>query len=288
MQKGTTLRLLFPQWQGGVNYDYAFGAELLAAILPPNSQDALVKVCLEDDTIDELVMENGIVGERVLLKQLQQVQTILQSQQPEKVIVIGGDCSVSLGPFDYLKETYQEKLGILWLDAHPDVAELKNSTHAHEMVLANLLGKGSKNLLKQTGHFFAPSEVMLGGLVEESLRPMDQLVKKMSLRFATPETLAENSSPILEWLEAEKIEKLAIHFDLDVLSPEDFRSIYPAEPYLKSFDAAIGKMTLSQIGRILTDVSELSEIVGLSITERLPWDAIRLRKTLEKVSIFKK
>jgi len=123
MQKGTTLRLLFPQWQGGVNYDYAFGAELLAAILPPSSQDTLVKVCLEDDTIDELVTENGIVGERVLLKQLQQVQTILQSQQPEKVIVIGGDCSVSLGPFDYLKETYQEKLGILWLDAHPDVAE---------------------------------------------------------------------------------------------------------------------------------------------------------------------
>jgi len=153
------------------------------------------------------------------------------------------------------------------------------------MVLANLLGKGSKNLLKQTGHFFAPSEVMLGGLVEESLRPMDQLVKKMPLRFATPEMLAENSSPILE---AEKIEKLAIHFDLDVLSPEDFRSIYPAEPYLKSFDAAIGKMTLPQIGRILTDVSELSEIVGLSITEHLPWDAMRLRKTLENVSIFKK
>lgn len=74
-----------------------------------------------------------------------------------------------------------------------------------------------------------------------------------------------------------------------MLSPADFRSIYPAEPYSdpEKFPAAVGRMTLQEVGRVLKDVSTIAEIVGLSITEHLPWDAFNLRKMLSEISIFK-
>lgn len=82
---------------------------------------------------------------------------------------------------------------------------------------------------------------------------------------------------------------LAVHWDLDVLSPTDFRCIYPAEPYtdVTAFPAAVGRMKLNSIGRLLNDVAVLADIVGLSITEHLPWDAFNMRKMLSDISIFK-
>lgn len=80
-----------------------------------------------------------------------------------------------------------------------------------------------------------------------------------------------------------------MHWDLDVLSPNDFRAILTGMPYidLDSFPAAVGRMTLDEIERILNDVSEKAEIVGFSIAEHMPWDAMNLRKTLLNISIFK-
>ena len=45
-------------------------------------------------------------------------------------------------------------------------------------------------------------------------------------------------------------------------------------------------MKLKEIVRLLTDVSEKAEIVGMSITEHLPWDAFRLRDALSQIHIF--
>lgn len=73
---------------------------------------------------------------------------------------------------------------------------------------------------------------------------------------------------------------------MDVLTPKDFRSILPAEPYLEDFPAAIGEMTLAQVVRVLKYVSTKAEIVGLGIAEHMPWDAMNLRKALSEISIF--
>ena len=53
------------------------------------------------------------------------------------------------------------------------------------------------------------------------------------------------------------------------------------------FPAAVGKMTLQEVGRVIKDASAMAEIVGLSITEHLPWDAFNLRKMLSEISIFR-
>lgn len=283
-----TLRLVFPQWQGGNNPNYVFGSELLSHIVPQSNKAETIRVTVEKDFSQELPLENGVIGESGLLEQLAEAERILAEKAPEKVITLGGDCSISQAPFDYLHGRYPESLGILWLDAHSDMSTIKDSTRGHMMVLGNLLGHGAPQFAEKVQHPFKVEQVMLAGLKYEELRPCDHQVDDLKMNYLTPAELAEDSQLLIEWINQNQFKQLAIHFDLDVLSPQDFRSINPGKPYLdlEKFPAPIGTMTLDQIGRIIQDVSEKTEIVGFSIGEHLPWDAINLRRTLESVEIF--
>lgn len=283
-----TLRLVFPQWQGGNNPNYVFGSELLSHIVPQSNKAETIRVAVEKDFSQELPLENGVIGESGLLEQLAEAERILVEKAPEKVITLGGDCSISQAPFDYLHGRYPESLGILWLDAHSDMSTIKDSTRGHMMVLGNLLGHGAPQFAEKVQYPFKVEQVMLAGLKYEELRPCDHQVDDLKMNYLTPAELAEDSQLLIEWINQNQFKQLAIHFDLDVLSPQDFRSINPGKPYLdlEKFPAPIGTMTLDQIGRIIQDVSEKTEIVGFSIGEHLPWDAINLRRTLESVEIF--
>ena len=188
-------------------------------------------------------------------------------------------------PF-YLSGKYGEKLGILWLDAHPDVSTVETSTRNHEMVLNNLISGEGSTLASMVKNPINKNKVMLAGLIYDDLREKDQIVNIKKISYATPSQLKNDSNILVDWIQKENIKHVAVHFDLDVLDPQDFRSIYPAEPYLESFDAAIGELKLEHIGRILGDISKYSNIVGLTIAEHLPWDAMRLRNMLSEVSIF--
>ncbi|BBM18658.1 arginase [Enterococcus avium] len=283
-----TLRLVFPQWQGGNNPNYVFGSELLSHIVPQSNKAETIRVTVEKDFSQELPLENGVIGESGLLEQLAEAERILAEKAPEKVITLGGDCSISQAPFDYLHGRYPESLGILWLDAHSDMSTIKDSTRGHMMVLGNLLGQGAPQFSEKVQHPFKVEQVMLAGLKYEELRPCDHQVDDLKMNYLTPAELAEDSQLLIEWINQNQFKQLAIHFDLDVLSPQDFRSINPGKPYLdlEKFPVPIGTMTLDQIGGIIQDVSEKTEIVGFSIGEHLPWDAINLRRTLESVEIF--
>lgn len=86
-------------------------------------------------------------------------------RNPDKVVTVGGNCMVSLAPFDYLHGKY-ENVGIVWIDAHPDVSTL-NDGHpsAHAMVLGSLLGQGAPQLVSRMRHpVFKPSDVLHVGL----------------------------------------------------------------------------------------------------------------------------
>ena len=280
-----TVKLIFPQWQGGNNPDYAFGSILLQHIVPTHPSIETIQVPV-DLNFNKIEMKHEIEGEQMLLQQLQAVYQILEDRQPDKVIIVGGDCAVSQAPFDYLHGKYQDTFGVLWLDAHPDVSTIKHSTRNHEMVLENLMsGKGS-TIADTIKYPINDKKVMLAGLIYDELREKDKNVDKRHLHYATPHLLKENSDSILNWIKDNHIKHLAIHFDLDVLDPKDFRSIYPAEPHLANFDAAIGKLNLSDITRIVQDVSHMVTIVGFTIAEYLPWDAMRLRETLSNIPIF--
>lgn len=281
----STLELVLPQWQGGNNPDYQLGSELLATIVPQTHTIDRVKVPVSTDPLP--AQTTGIDGEATLLNQFQTTTNILNLKHPERVITLGGDCSISEAPFDYLNGRYDD-FGIIWLDVHPDVANDHNSHHVHEMVLANLLNAGAPTFNNQVTHHIAPDHVMLAGLKYDELRDMDQTVNQSNLAYATPADLRHDNHAVIDWLQTNHIRHVAVHWDLDVLDPNDFRSIYPAEPHtdVNQFPAAVGELTLQQVFSLLTEIGQTSDLVGLSIAEHLPWDAINLRRGLAGLPIF--
>lgn len=281
-----TIRIVNQQWQGGMNKDYSFGARLLSHIVPPSYSADTETIFVP---ISEEAHSNGQVdAQETLLEQFAATKAVLTAKDPARIITLGGDCSVSEVPFDYLHGKYPKDLGLIWLDAHPDVSAPANSHHVHEMVLANLLQHGVPEFNQTIENPFKPSEVLLAGLRADQLRPMDGAVGELGLKYLTPQQLQEDRNAVKEWIRQSGFKHIAVHFDLDVLDPADFRAILPAEPGLNiaEFGAAIGSLKLSQVLALLEDVSRFSDLVGLTIAEHMPWDALRLRKGLATLPIF--
>ena len=73
---------------------------------------------------------------------LQTTKQVIDHQKPNKIITLGGNCLVSQAPIDYLNGYYKGKMGVVWLDAHPDISNPEIFDNEHAMVVANLLKIG--------------------------------------------------------------------------------------------------------------------------------------------------
>lgn len=93
---------------------------------------------------------------------------------------------------------------------------------------------------------------------------------------------------VLEELEKYGIEPLVTISHYEMPLALSIRSIYPAEPHtlVSDFPAAVGRMSLADVAKTINAASQAADLVGLSITEHLSWDAFRLRKTMQSLSIF--
>jgi arginase len=289
IDQGKTLRLLMPQWQGGNNAVYHFGARLLAW-LAPAAAGPVVEVDVAPPTDTELELEDGIVARKALMHQVHSAQDVLAAHAPDRVVVLGGDCLVDLAPFAYLNERYQGDLAILWVDAHPDIITPEHFSHAHAMVLGNLLGEGDPEFLAAVTRPIDPAKVMYAGL--EDMMPVErQFIERHGIRRAGPAELAGSSQPVIDWLKSTGVRHVAIHLDLDVLDPSQFRSLLFANPQSPPDAFAgipVGKMSIANVVRLLGDVAAAVDVVGLGITEHLPWDALALRDMLRKLPLVGK
>ena len=286
-KKSKTVRLVYPQWQGGVNPNYAIGSEILNLVLPKGKNTETLEVPVDKNFDKEIELKDGINEQTNILKQLQCAFNMLETKNPDKVITLGGDCSVSQPAFDYLHGKYPEKTCIVWLDAHPDITTPKDFEHEHAMILGNLLGDGAPNCSKIVKNKFKYDEVMYGGLIHKKLLPHEEkYLKEKNLKYAVPEDLKENSDKITNWIKENGFKQVLIHLDLDVLSPTQFRSLLCNEPNLPTPDYAIGEMNLKDIVRIIVDISKTAKLVGFSIAEYMPWDIINMRKEFSKIDIF--
>ena len=290
----TTLRLLFPQWQGGNNPPYQFGSQLLSW-LAPETTGPIEQVTVSPPDGVQRQAEDGVIARRELLAQLSDARRLIDKHQPDRLVVLGGDCLVDLAPFAYLNERYDGDLAVLWVDTHPDVMTPKEYDAGHAMVLRNLLGEGDADFLEAVKRPVKPENVMFAGrrdtlgALQEILDMETAFIERLNLHSAGPSELADTSEPVLNWLESIDARHLAIHFDLDVLDPTAFRSLLFANPDASApaFDGTPrGKMTIEQVVRLLTDVSEAVDVVGLGITEHLPWDALALKTMLSKLPLI--
>ena len=141
-QTTTTLRLNIPQWQGGNMHDYYFGSALLAWLAPPASGPVETVPVPEPRPRETLEVENGILGQETLLRQARAAREAIEKHRPDRIVTLGGDCLIDLAPMAYLNTRSGGNLGVLWVDAHPDVLTPKDFAQGNAQVLGALLGRG--------------------------------------------------------------------------------------------------------------------------------------------------
>lgn len=283
-----TLRLLFPRWQGGITKDYYLSSQILNVIVPPVPGEICQEVPVDTDFDQDKDYVEGIQYYHALLKQNQAAEAILKETEPEAIITIGGDCSVSQKPFEYLLEKYGDSLGIIWLDAHTDTVAPGHSDRLHEMPLGDLLGQGQSLPLTASKAFISPEHVLFAGLIKEDVPAANQTEAEQKICRLSPEDLRQNPEAVRQWIHRENLQQIAVHWDLDVLSPADYRSILTARPYTvpADYDFAVGKMTLAEVGSLFEQIQNAARIVGLTLAEPVNWDALNLQKTLLHLNLF--
>lgn len=284
----TTLRLSFPQWQGGNNPPYHLGSRLLS-FLAPEAKGPVEQVPVAPPGGQTLTEVDGITGKPQIISQLNAAAALIEKHDPDALVVLGGDCLVSLAPFAHLLKKYGDKLGVLWIDSHPDVQTPEQFQHAHAHVLGALIGTGDKDLVDHVPRKLSPSKIMIAGIHDPLPYECDYL---SSHKIATsgPEQVKKGGKEILDWIAREKIEYLAIHFDLDVLDPALFRSVLFARPGRGEHefgDVAEGKLTIEDVLRLINQATSKAEPVGLTLAEHMPWDMVNLRNMLSELPLLK-
>jgi arginase len=207
---------------------------------------------------------------------------------PDRILTIGGDCLVDLAPIAYLNKRYNGRLGVLWIDAHPDVQTCKETHQGNAQVLGMLLGRGDPDFVAEVDLPVDPACVMYAGLDEWSASE-DKVLRDLSLRRTGSQELSSSSIPILRWLDEQRVDHVAVHLDVDAIIPVRFPPMLFNNPNSETgFLAGLprGRLDPDSIIRLLSDVAKQADIVGLAITEYISWDAIQTRQLLARLPLI--
>ena len=178
---------------------------------------------------------------------------------------------------------------MLWIDSHPDVQTAKQYPNAHAHVLGALIGTGDKDLVAHVATRLNPSKIMIAG-IHDPLTYEAEYLARHNIATIGPEQVKNDGKEILEWIDREGIEYLAIHLDLDVLDPSLFRSVLFAMPGRGKHDfgdVAEGKLTIEDVLNLIAQATSKTVPVGLTIAEHLPWDMLNLKNMLSVLPLMK-
>jgi len=279
-----TIRLLYPDYVSGGLETYYFGANLLQYILPQNKNQPLIKVNVAPPDGKEKSVTNGISAEDEVLSAIDDAMAKLEESKPDRIITIGGNCMVSLAPFDYLHGLYKN-VGIIWIDAHPDVTTVNDGyPNAHAMVLGSLLGYGAEQLsAKMKNAKFKPEEILYVGL--QGLHDyQEKFLNDVGVKYKIQDKEFLSDREIQEFMS--KFDNILVHFDIDVLDEHFFHSTYFANPELVGDGAGGGKMKMDKLTEILNLITNNSNVIGFTIAEYLPFDEHKLHKMFSGIKLF--
>jgi arginase len=284
--RGSHLRLIWPQWQGGgtssvrelasefpfdvARRGYAVGSTVLAAVLPPHhGPSAAVPVSMLNEDLEE---RDGIEAKTVILDQLTQALGVIAQHDPARITTLGGECSVSVAPFAALADRYGDDLAILWIDSHPDVGTGASEYPGyHAMAVSALVGRADPEVQALLPATVSPDRVALVGLHAWTDDDYTNIAA-WGLTSFSPDDLRQSSRPLLDWLARTGCARVAVHFDVDTVDSNEIVLGLGAEP---------DGLTSIQVQRILGDISQSVEIVGLTIAEFVPRQVMHLQQILQ-------
>lgn len=284
------IRLVYPQWQGGdiarwipelapedSSRGYFLGAQLLNFLAPNNGQETITVPISTD--IKERKVEDGVLDRDIIVKQTKAALDLINKANPDKIVTLGGECSVSVAPFTYLFNKYDGDVAMIWIDAHPDIT-LPGDVYTgyHAMAVTACMGYGDKKIMEQLPGKIDPSKILYVGLRDWEREEIKERQKKYGIKHLTPNEVSENSDSVLKWLNSCGASKVVIHFDMDVLDPAEIIAAVGVSP---------DGMKINEVVRVINDVSNKKQIVGLTVAEPMPRIAIRLKMMLEQLPLLK-
>ena len=275
----STLRLVWPQWQGAgranaislvpelppedARRGYAVGARVLEALLPPH--DGPTEVVPVPAT--EQPSSGGIESREAVRESLEAAQAAIARHDVEGILTVGGECSVSVAPFASLAERYGEDLAVVWIDAHPDTDTPATGYDGfHAMAASHLMGHGDREFLDLLPATIPAERFAFAGLHDGEDDALANVTAWGPEAFG-PDALRESSAPLLEWLARTGASRVAIHLDVDVVDSEEV---------VLGLGQVPGGLTSAQVHRVIADLGAQAQIVGLTLAEYVPRQAIAL------------
>ena len=286
-----TLRLLYPQWQGGdiarlvpelnkedSSLGYYLGAELLEFLAPKDSKTKVAKVPISLEYPKSAVREskNGILNYDEIVAQSKAALEILNTHKPDKILTLGGECSVSIVPFSYLAHKYSGDVAIVWIDAHKDLNLQGDSYEGyHAMALAACFGLiDTDGIARILPAHFSPKDSILVGV--RDFEGKKERCEEIGVKALSPEE-ARDSTKLLEWLKSRGKSKVVVHFDLDVLDPSEL---------IMAVGVVENGLKIAEVVNLINAINTNYDLVGLSIAEHMPRVAIKLRNMMRELPLF--
>lgn len=286
-----TIRLIYPQWQGGdiarwipevpnpddASRGYYLGAQLLNFLAPDKGQKTFTVPVTT--AITERKVVDGVLDRDIILKQSKAALHILNMERPNKIVTLGGECSVSVVPFTYLANKYKDDVAMIWIDAHPDIT-LPGDVYPgyHAMAVTACMGLGDHKIISELPARFSPSKILFVGIRDWERDEIKTRQQQYGIKHLTPEDVRANDNAIHEWLKSCGASKVVVHFDMDVLDPAEIITAVGVVP---------NGMKIAEVVKVINDISKEKEIVGLTIAEVMPRTAIRIKNMLEQLPLLK-
>ncbi len=285
-----TIRLIYPQWQGGdiarwipevddprdAARGYALGAQMLAMLVPEKDVETHV-VPVSMDASDRRVTD-GVLDRDTIALQTRAALDIVRGVAPDRIVTLGGDCSVSVVPFTYLLHKYGGDVALVWIDAHPDIT-LPGDAYAgyHAMAVTACMGLGDGQILSCLPARFDASKILFVGLRDWERDEIRLRQQQYGICHLSPADIAAGLDGLRQWLRTCGASRVAVHFDMDVLDPAEIVAAVGVVP---------GGMKMAEVAEVVAAVAAEKELVGLTVAEPMPRTAIRLRSLFARLPLL--
>ena len=284
-----TIRLVYPQWQGGnitrlipdlssedASRGYFLGANLLNYLAPETKNKTLTVPISQNINRAE---ENGILGYKEIAEQTKAALEILEKENPDRILTLGGECSASVVPFTYLEKKYNNDVAMIWIDAHPDITLPQDKTYNgyHAMAAAAVMGKWQDGITGQLPAKINTDKVLFVGLRDWERQEIKDRQSEYGIKHLSVEDTRNDSTKVLEWLKSTGAKHVVIHFDMDVLDPNEIIAAVGVVP---------DGMKIAEVIRVINDIAQEYDIVGLTVAEPMPRTAIKLKNMLQQLPMM--
>lgn len=147
----------------------------------------------------------------------------------------------------------------------------------HAMALTACLGLGDKEIMN-----ILPAKIDVSKALIVGLRSWDEGMQErqteLKIKGLAPQEVAENSNIVLDWLKNTGASRVVIHFDMDVLDPAEIIAAIGTDP---------NGMKIAEVVRLISNISSVYNLVGLTVAEPMPRVAIKLRNMLDQLPLLK-